>query len=235
MEQMTTIWDKRYGREFIKITAVLTMLCDHVAYVLIPENTYPQIYMVLRIIGRIAFPLFCFMLVEGFIYTHSRRNYIIRLAIFAVISEIPFDLAITRTPFAIYNQNVIWTLLIGFVAMYGLEKFAGADIVHTIIRILIILACSGIAMILQTDYGFYGVLIIVVLYLYHDNRTAKLIWLCILLILQGRIEAFAILCIPFIMAYDNSKNDVRLPKYFFYVFYPAHLLILYIVSLYIRI
>ncbi len=232
MNQMTTIWDKKYGREFLKISAMLTMLCDHIGYVLISQKTYPQIYLILRLIGRIAFPLFCFMLVEGFTYTRSKRDYIIRLAIFAVISEIPFDLAITGKFFDIYNQNVMWTLLIGFIAMYGLEKFTGINIAHTIIRILIILVCCGAALILNTDYSIYGVLIIVVLYLYKNNRTAKILWLCILLIMQGMIEAFAILCIPFIMGYDSSKNEVRLPKYFFYAFYPAHLLILYIISIY---
>lgn len=86
---METIWDKQFGRAFLKIAAMFTMLCDHIGFILVPVNRFPEIYYTLRIIGRIAFPLFCFMLVEGFINTHSRKNYIIRLALFAVISEIP--------------------------------------------------------------------------------------------------------------------------------------------------
>ena len=117
MEHMETIWDKRFGRPFLKIAAMLSMLCDHIGFVLVPANHFPEIYYTLRIIGRIAFPLFCFMLVEGFVHTHNRKNFIIRLAVFAIVSEIPFDLSSCGSAFDWDSQNVMWTLLIGFIVL----------------------------------------------------------------------------------------------------------------------
>lgn len=114
---------KPFSRSFLKIAAMLSMLCDHIAFVLVPADRFTNCYYIMRIIGRIAFPLFCFMLVEGFIYTHSRKNYIIRLALFAVVSEVPFDLACSDRVVDWSGQNVMWTLLIGFIVMYWLEKY----------------------------------------------------------------------------------------------------------------
>lgn len=226
MEQMTTIWDKRFGRSFLKMAAMMTMLCDHIAVVLIPKSDYPELYNMMRLTGRIAFPLFCFMLVEGFIHTHSRKEYIIRLALFAVISEIPFDIAVSAKVIDWNNQNVMWTLLIGFIVLCGLEKFED----NNVLKLVILSAGIALAYIMSTDYSFYGVIIIAVLYLYRFNNVPRIFWLCFLLVIQNSMEAFAVLSVPFIMKYDSDKNDVCLPKYFFYVFYPAHLLILCIIK-----
>ena len=87
MEETGIKKDWHFGRSFLKITAMLSMLCDHIAFVLVPAADYPSLYYIMRAVGRIAFPLFCFMLVEGYIYTHNREKYIIRLAVFAVISD----------------------------------------------------------------------------------------------------------------------------------------------------
>ncbi len=226
---METIWDKQFGRAFLKIAAMFTMLCDHIGFILVPVNRFPEIYYTLRIIGRIAFPLFCFMLVEGFIHTHSRKNYIIRLALFAVISEIPFDLFSCGSTSDWGSQNVMWTLLIGFIVLCGLEKFEE----QYLSKLVIVFAGGLVAYFMHTDYSMFGVFLIAILYICRYNNKIRIALLGIMVLMQGRIEAFAALSIPFIMKYDPDKNDIHLPKYFFYVFYPAHLFILYLIHKFI--
>lgn len=91
------------------------MLTDHIGYIFFPTD------LTWRYIGRIAFPLYCFLLTEGFFHTRSREKYLLRMAGFAVISEIPFDLALYHMPIYRDYNNVFWTLLIGLAVMYFSE------------------------------------------------------------------------------------------------------------------
>ena len=130
----------------LKTIACITMLVDHIgascieAGLLLPEletgevsgGAWNQISLyqldrVLRFTGRLAFPIFCFLLVEGFVHTHDVKKYVRRLFLFALISEVPFDLAFFRTPFALDHQNVYWTLALGVLAMAGLKHFEKPD------------------------------------------------------------------------------------------------------------
>jgi len=120
----------------LKYIACITMLIDHIgascieAGLLMPGlesgafsrstlSSVPlfQLDRLLRYVGRLAFPIFCFLLVEGFVHTHDVKRYIRRLLLFGLISEVPFDLAFFRTPFNPTNQNVYWTLALGVLAM----------------------------------------------------------------------------------------------------------------------
>ena len=126
----------------LKYIACITMLIDHIgascieAGVLlpalaagaascggIPVSTLLAADRVLRYIGRLAFPIFCFLAVEGFLHTHDVKKYVRRLLLFGLLSEVPFDLAFFRTPFAPQHQNVYWTLALGVLAMAGLKRF----------------------------------------------------------------------------------------------------------------
>ena len=138
----------------------------------------------------------------------------------------PFDLAVSRSFFDINNQNVIWTLLIGFSVLVMIERYSGRND----IQIMCLLAGSVLAFLMKADYSFYGILIIAVFYMCRENRYKMFIVIMLLLMLQGPTEAFGILSIPFIMAYDADKKEKNLPKYFSYVFYPLHLVILYIIG-----
>ena len=130
----------------LKTIACITMLVDHIgascieAGILTPGldsgtlsrdtlSAYPlyRLDMVLRFTGRLAFPIFCFLLVEGFVHTHDVKKYVRRLFLFALISEVPFDLAFFRTPFDPSAQNVYWTLALGVLAMAGLKHFEKPD------------------------------------------------------------------------------------------------------------
>lgn len=204
----------------LKIIAIITMLLDHIGAILLPQ------YVFLRIIGRIAFPIFCFLLVEGFLHTHNMRNYTLRLGLFALISEIPFDLAFYHTPFYWLHQNVFFTLFIGLLVLIGLKRFQK----NGLMQFLIFIVGLSFAKLLCVDYSFFGIAIIVLIYLYsiHHNFLILMLGLIFLNVLAGTLQAFgALAVIP--IAFYNGKRGLSL-KYIFYIFYPAHLLLLYCLS-----
>ena len=221
-----TFWDKRYGRNFLKITALLTMLIDHIGCVFLMERG-DVIYKAFRAVGRISFPIICFMLVEGFIHTHSRKKYMINLLIFSIISEIPYDLAFGHKLIDVSEQNVMWTLLLGVIMMCFIEKFEYSFTA----KMTAVLIAGFVAVLLKTDYSIWGILSIAIFYMQRYDRKNALLLTCFLMFAQGKMQSFGVLAIPFIMAYDGTKNDVKMPKYFFYAFYPVHILALWGISL----
>lgn len=221
-----TFWDKRYGRNFLKITALLTMLIDHIGCVFLMERG-DVIYKAFRAVGRISFPIICFMLVEGFIHTHSRKMYMSNLLIFSIISEIPYDLAFGHKLIDVSEQNVMWTLLLGVIMMCFIEKFEHSFTA----KMTVVLIAGFVAVLLKTDYSIWGILSIAIFYMQRYDRKNALLLTCFLMFAQGKMQSFGVLAIPFIMAYDGTKNDVKMPKYFFYAFYPVHILALWGISL----
>lgn len=200
----------------LKILAMLIMLIDHVGAILFPQ------YFILRCIGRISFPIYCFLLVEGYIHTHNLKKYIIRLILFAFISEIPFDLAFHKQIFYLQSNNIFFTLSIGVIALYFIGYFKS----NKLFQVLIIFISCCLAYILKTDYSFTGVLMIVGFYIFKTNKI-KLILYQALLSLEY-INIFRLLAfIP--ISFYNGKKGFNI-KYLFYIFYPAHLLILYFLS-----
>lgn len=178
---------------------------------------------ILRFIGRPAFPIFCFLLVQGFIHTHDVKKYAVRLGIFALISEIPFDLAFHLTPFQWEYQNVFFTLLFGLLAIWFMKSHgetAGA-------RILGLAGGMILAELFHTDYGAFGVVLIAVLYLTRDRK----VWQCILGAVCCAWEMTAPLAFLFIWLYNGERG--RQPKWFFYWFYPVHLLLYYAVGVWV--
>ncbi len=203
----------------LKCIAALSMLIDHIGMVLFPEVT------LLRMIGRLAFPIFCFLLVEGFYHTHNVQRYMIRLAVFAVISEIPFDLAMFGEVLEFSHQNVFFTLFIGLAMMYGLRMYT-----DTLVRCVIIALAMVFAALLSTDYSFLGILLILVYYLLRDNKTGALAlgagWN---LLSRTPVQYCGIFAVIPLAMYNGEKG--RSFKWAFYIFYPAHLLALYGIKL----
>lgn len=225
----------------LKIIACITMFIDHIGAVIVErylstlsEVAYVKINImdiVLRLIGRLGFPIFCFLLIEGFLYTRNKYKYGARLFLFALISEIPFNLAISGSIVSVRYQNVFFTLFLGFV-LICLWDYYGRKIPSRIPNALanivtLAVFCIG-AEVLCTDYGAIGVLTIVIMYVERNKKVLRMVAGCLLLTVAMPVEFTSFLAaIP--VKYYNGKRGLSL-KYAFYIFYPAHLLLLYGIS-----
>lgn len=229
---------ERHGNEILEISrdqikwiAMITMLADHIGYMFVSQDTMQIVYYLLRALGRISFPLICFLVAEGFVYTHSCRKYMLRMGIFAVLSEIPFDLAFSGHILDPHMQNVLWTLEIGLMVLCGMQ-YAGkalTGIGRQISECFVVAAGMAMALVSGTDYSFWGILMIVVFYVCRYDKKTLCVVLPLLCICQGRMEVSACLALIPIYFYSPQKNNGKtvLPGYFFYWFYPAHLLVLW--------
>lgn len=200
----------------LKVIAIATMLIDHIGYCFFPELDW------MRIVGRMAFPIFCFLLVEGFFHTHDAKKYMIRLGLFALISEIPFDLCFSWG-IDWGSQNVFFALLIGFYWMYLDHQET-----QPVKRILGAVAAMLLADLLRVDYGSLGVVTIMIFYLLRQNRLLSCGLNAILQLFSGTIQRFAGFAGVFILLYNEKKGPGL--KYLFYVFYPLHLIVFYIIE-----
>lgn len=229
----------------LKWIAIFTMLADHIGACLLEvfvlnyygssplagqvDNLYfwASLDAVLRRIGRTAFPIFCFLLVEGALHTRNSRKYLLRLLAFAVVSEIPFDLALHNMPFFWGTQNVFFTLFLGLLVILVFQRYP-ADAWKGMLALVVLASAAELC---GTDYGAVGVAVIVVMYLLRDRFLAAACLSLVLLVLLSRLELY---CIPAFLAVAlyNGKRG-RQPKYFFYVFYPAHLLLLWAIGNYV--
>ena len=202
----------------LKCIAIVSMALDHTGAVLYPSQIW------LRCLGRIAFPIFCFLIVEGFFHTHDVRRYMGRLGVFALISEIPYDLAFRGVPLEYAHQNVFFTLLIGIGMMVLLERNREWPV-----KAVILLLAMWLAVLIRSAYNFRGVLPIFVFYIFHESRwlamTAGGFWN---FLYQGVIQKYGVLSVLPLALYNGERG--RKMKYFFYIFYPAHLLLLYGIS-----
>lgn len=210
---------RRFGLDgfTLKWIAMLCMLVDHVGAVFFPQ------YIQMRIVGRLAFPIYCFLLVEGAVHTSDIRKYEIRLFLFALLSEIPFDLAFyTRVGFG--HQNVFFTLFLGLLVVEQYQKEG-----KKLYSLIIFIAAAGLAEFLHTDYGAAGIVFILLFYLMYQYTVAKqAAFAAMNFVLYGiSVQSYAGLA-AFPMLLYNGKRGASM-KYFFYLFYPAHLLAIYVV------
>ncbi len=204
----------------IKIIAMISMLTDHTAAVFVNAEQHAYLYEFLRGAGRIAFPVFCFMLVEGFMHTGDVKKYLLRLFIFAVISEIPFDLAFFACPGTYFDhQNVFFTLALGLLTLCCIRQFENDPYMNIV---SIVIACI-IAYLLKFDYSYFGILQIMIFYYLRQSGLYKIFSIAVLNIIMG--QPAGALALIFTEAYNGRRGpDV---KYVMYIFYPAHLLVIY--------
>ena len=190
----------------LKCIAIVSMALDHTGAVLYPSQIW------LRCLGRIAFPIFCFLIVEGFFHTHDVRRYMGRLGVFALISEIPYDLAFRGVPLEYDHQNVFFTLLIGIGMMVLLERNREWPV-----KAVILLLAMWLAVLIRSDYNFRGVLLIFVFYIFHESRwlavTAGGFWN---FLYQGVIQKYGVLSVLPLALYNGERG--RKMKYSFTYF-----------------
>lgn len=183
-------------------------------------------YVVMRMIGRIAFPIYCFLLIEGLEHTSNCRKYAGRLLLFAAISEIPFDLLFNGEVLEFGYQNVFFTLFFGFVCLVALQYIDGRSNMAPMLTVICRLAATGTCMLaahmLYTDYAATGVFCIVILYFFRRNKKQQVIAGCVTFLW----ELTAPLAFIPIWFYNGTRGWKL--KYFFYLFYPLHLFLLYL-------
>ncbi len=227
----------------IKTIALITMLIDHAAVALLlnpillpavpiyrgtPEADLLTLYKVMRFIGRVAFPIFCFFLVEGFYHTRNKIRYALRLLVFAYISEAPFDLAFNNGVIPDWsNQNTLFTLFFGLLAIWSYDYFRD----KWYLQLPLVVGYCAAAHFCNTDYGWMGVVVIFLFYLLYNWRIPQLLTGFIALsFIVGEFPG-VLLALPLLLIYNGQRG--RMPKYLFYAFYPAHLLLLWgIVQIY---
>lgn len=237
----------------LKTIAILCMLVDHIASVFQPYMG--ELYTPLRTIGRLSFPIFCFLIVEGFAHTSSRVCYGIRLGLFCVISEPCFDLAFHHTWLYDEKQNVFFTLLVGFLTIWAIDAIKNRFLEKKVFLCVKILLCSCVIAIacmmanwLMTDYSYRGILFICIFYLFRNRAWVGMSLFAGINLLCGYrismieeygwqiakpyvtnflIQDAAILAILPMILYNGRKG--RNMKWFFYLFYPVHLLLLYLI------
>ena len=159
-------------------------------------------------------------------HTSNRWRYARRLVIFGILSEIPFDWALFGVPFRWDYQNVFLTLLLALLGMWCMEAFQKAG--KRLPGILIAFGCAVLAEVLHTDYGAFGVSLIIIFYLFRENHVLRNAFGILMLLLYGGTETWAILAFLPISLYNGKRG--KMPKHFFYVFYPAHLQVLALVG-----
>ena len=224
----------------LKLIAIISMLADHVNKALI----YPYLASnhgflafisdVFDIIGRIAFPLFCFMLVEGYFKTRNRKKYLLNLLLFGVISEVPFDMFTTASFFNMNWNNVMFTLALVLVTLWIIDTLKEKmqkrpKALWYLVSILIVLVMCIVSMSLSLDYEHHAILIGYFFYLFHDMPVFAIPF--------GYASMFkepwALLGFGLTLTYNGERGKQH--KMLYYWFYPVHLLILGLLRLYLGI
>ena len=211
----------------LKLIAMICMLIDHLG------DFFPNMIW-MKAVGRIAMPLFSFMISEGYFYTHDKLAYLKRMLIFALISEIPFDLFIYGKLYW-NHQNIMFTFAICIIALLLRDRIVEKkkDYTGLLLGNLAALVIGAVlTLLLRTDYSFYPVLLI--LLFHHFRDYSHLVKNLIVFAFQvatrnmGHYIFGALSVIPLVL-YNGKKGKGF--KYLFYVFYPAHFLILYLIRL----
>lgn len=230
----------------LHILAMTLMLMDHLWATLLPAQDW------LTCAGRVAFPIFAFMAVEGYFHTGNFKKYALRMLIFAVLSEIPFDLMYGGTWFYPVHQNVIWTLLLGLLGIYLMEKArkTGKTWLYVLVCLGITLAGAILGTLGMVDYYGAGVLTVFVFYFFRGRKwwcllgqILGLYWINVELLgglmypvellgmeLELCQQGFALLALIPIWLYRGRQGYHSKPfQYLCYGFYPAHMLLLAII------
>ena len=223
----------------LKYIAFLSMLADHVNKALIypflsGEGILQRISDAFDILGRIAFPLFAFFLVEGFFKTGNRKKYLASLLIFGIISEIPFDMALSGVFFELNSNNIMFTLALMLITiwtidilkekMQNMSKYTWYPVSFVIVGIMCI-----ISMVTGLDYEYHAIMIGYLFYIFYNKRVFA-IFLGYLAIFK---EVWSLLGFSLILTYNGKRGKQN--KLFNYCFYPVHLLILGILRIYLKI
>ena len=222
---------------WLKIIAVASMIIDHLAFLILPHfDLFSEsveflgkdftIIKICRLIGRLAFPIFAFLVTEGFFYTKNNRKYGTNLLVFAIVSEIPYNLFLSGKVLNISSQNVFFTLFLGFLAIYVLE-----NVKIDLEKAIYIFGIIVLAMFIKCDYGVKGVILIILLHLLRNKLPIASV--LSFGVLSGGLAAWCAF-VPINM-YNGKRGFIKgkVMKYAFYAFYPVHLVIFFAIKKFI--
>lgn len=222
----------------LKIIAMTAMVSDHASIIFIGHQAT-----IWRTIGRIAFPIFAFLIVQGAIHTKNRLKYLLRLAVFAVISEVPFDIVFNGTYFETTSQNVYFTLVLGLLSIY-LYDFLNSHRLG-ILGLFTTAICTLGSCYIHSDYSFGGVITITLMFVFSSaSSSVKYVGYMISAFMTAFYYSYssglgfyesqipAMLAVLPISLY-SGRHGKKINKYIFYAFYPAHILILYLIKKYV--
>lgn len=207
----------------LRLLALFLMLLDHLWATVVPGNAW------MNYVGRLAFPIFAFQAAQGYHHTHDFKGYCKRLAVFALVSEIPFNLMLSGSPIYPFHQNVMLTLLLGLLCCRAYDRKKWLSMV----------GCFLLGAVTLCDYGAPGVLTVLAFHIFREHKWGQLIMLALINLfcfegqqlvigpLEVSIQAFAILAFLPIALYNGEKGrGGKWLQYGSYLFYPLHMLIL---------
>ena len=202
---------------WLKVIAILSMTIDHIAYYYGVSN--PYIYELMRTVGRIAFPTFAFLLAEGYVHTRNRQRYMLSLFTFAILSEIPWILLNHDN-----SHNVLFTLLAGVIGMHIIDTSRSKWVTLTS---LVLIGCT--TLMAETDYSLNGFVLTLLFFMFRGRPDLQMLFGLPLMYeygFMGILMAFAV-----IFLYNGERGFIhgKAAKYAFYAFYPAHLMLIYLI------
>ena len=212
----------------LKLIAMISMVFDHAGDMFFPDVMWP------RMIGRLAMPIFSFFIAEGFSHTRDKKKYLCRLGIFALISEIPFDLAF-EGKIGFSHQNIMLSFFLAVVALMLYDWIQGgtkseenhASIGKTVLGVIAVAAIAALSLLLRADYTIFAVIAVSLFYVLRQKhplvRTGVGVAFLALTRTVGYYCTTGLSFIP--LAMYNGKKGKGL-KWLFYGFYPGHLLLL---------
>lgn len=228
----------------LKLLALAAMLCDHFAEIVIRNgklygfsqeyyqmaiqtaegHRWLQIYTVCKLLGRIAFPIFSFLLVEGFIHTSDFWKYFRRLLIVAILAECPYDLGMYNETYNFACQNPAFTLALALLVMYFMKRFRH----HLELKWLSVLVGAAAGELLRLDYGAVGIFMIALMYNFRKEKNLRMFSGAVLSAVNSS-ESYFLGALAFIPLYFyNGERGVFRLKWLFYVIYPLHLAVFYV-------
>lgn len=221
-------------KDFIKFVAVLSMIVDHFAIIYSRVEGFTGLHVFARCLGRLSFPLFAFCLVDGFIRTSSRKKYLIRLGILALVSEIPYNLFSSGKLIDWSNKNVIFTYVIGFLLLYALDMLNEI----TVLKFFgIIFPFMLAADLIGTDYGSLGILLISCMYFKPITEKANwwgyIVLVGLFVLFSGSMYVFLLPAFWMLKQYNGLawfRFNGKIEKILNYSFYPVHLVLFWLLG-----
>ena len=235
--------DKGLSNDKLKIIAAATMLVDHIGAYLFPE------IIMFRIIGRISFPIFAFMIAEGCRYTKNRKKYLFNMALLSAVCYLLFysvsEPRFLRIPFTFTLSVIMIFVLEKTFAVFRSNCGAVKKCLYAVVVLAAVILIWELDRIFTIDYGFYGIITPVLVSSVNwiqdtspkDNNAdivksrvmmlATALWF--VYSRYGGVQIYSFLAIPLLLAYNGKRENI-VPKYFFYIFYPLHLAVIFAIK-----